>query len=74
MLRALSHGTIVAALGLAWAAAAWLVLDLLIADPAMLVFEDVAILCAALAPVVYLIGWSLRWFSLWFGGGPPHRA
>jgi cation transporter-like permease len=73
MLRSLSHGTIIAALVLTWAAAAWVVLDMLFADPAVLVFEDIAILCAVLAPIVYLLGWGLRWCSLRFGGA-PHRA
>jgi hypothetical protein len=74
MLRSLSHGTIIVALALAWAAAAWVLMDVLFADPAMLVFEDIAILCAVLAPVVYLLGWGLRWFSLWFGDDAPSRA
>jgi hypothetical protein len=75
MLRSLSHGTIVAALTLMWMAAAWVVCDLLFADPALLVFEEIAILCAVLAPVVYLIGWGLRWLSLRLGdSGAPRRA
>jgi cation transporter-like permease len=75
MLRSLSHGTTVAALTLMWVAAAWIVCDLLFADPALLVFEEIAIICAVLAPVVYLIGWGLRWLSIRLGdSGAPRRA
>jgi hypothetical protein len=74
MLRSLSHGTIVVALALMWLAAGWVACDVLFADPALLIFEDVAILCAALAPVVYLIGWALRWFGLRLGDGAGSRA
>ena len=69
MLRSLSHATIVAALTLMWLAIAWVVCDVLFADPALLVFEDIAILCAFLAPIIYLIGWSMRWLSLRLGQG-----
>jgi hypothetical protein len=64
MLRSLSHGTITAALTLTWLAAAWVVFDILFADPDLLVFEDVAILCAVLAPITYLIGTGLRSLSI----------
>jgi cation transporter-like permease len=75
MLRSLSHGTITAALTLTWLAAAWVVFDILFADPDLLVFEDVAILCAVLAPIVYLIGWGLTSLSLRFGNsGTARRA
>jgi cation transporter-like permease len=75
MLRSLSRGTILASLTLMWVAAAWLVCDILFADPDLLVFEDVAILCAVLAPIVYLIGWGLTKLSLRLGqGGAPRRA
>jgi cation transporter-like permease len=75
MLRSLSHGTIVAALTLMWVAAGWVICDLLFADPAVLVFEDVALLCAVLAPIVYLIGWGLTSLSLRFGNsGTVRRA
>ena len=61
MLRSLSHGTIVAALTLMWMAAAWVVCDLLFADPALLVFEEIAILCAvevgATVVAVVHLGW-----------------
>ena len=67
MLRSLSRGTTTVALALVWLAAAWVACDVLFADPALLVFEDVAILCAGLAPVVYLIGWMMRWLSLRVG-------
>ena len=60
MLRYLSDGIITVALGLTWLAALWLVVDLVIADPAVLVFEDLAIACAALAPILCAIGWGLR--------------
>ena len=69
MLRSLSHATIVAALTLMWLAVAWVVCDVLFADPALLVFEDIAILCAVLAPIIYLIGWGMRWLSLRLGQG-----
>jgi hypothetical protein len=75
MLRSLSDGTIIAALTLMWLAAAWVICDVLFADPALLVFEDIAILCAVLAPITYLIGWGMRWLSLRVGGsGAPRRA
>ena len=67
MLRSLSRGTTTAALALVWLAAAWIVCDVLFADPAQLVFEDIAILCAVLAPIVYLFGWLMRWLSLRVG-------
>jgi hypothetical protein len=73
MLRSLSYGTITVALTLMWVAAAWVVGDLLFADPALLVFEDIAILCAVFAPIIYLIGWGLRWLSLRFGTGGAVR-
>jgi len=73
MLRSISDGTILVALTLMWVAAAWVVGDLLFADPALLVFEDIAILCAVLAPIIYLIGWSFRWLSLRFGTGSAVR-
>jgi hypothetical protein len=75
MLRSLSRGTITVALTLMWLAAAWVAFDVLFADPDLLVFEDVAILCAVLAPIIYLIGWGLRWLSLRVGtGGAVRRA
>jgi hypothetical protein len=73
MLRSLSRGIIVAALTLMWVAAGWVVCDLLFADPALLVFEDIALLCAVLAPIVYLIGWGLRGLSLRFGASGTVR-
>jgi hypothetical protein len=60
MLRYLSDGIIAVALALTWLAAFWLVVDLVIADPAVLVFEDLAIGCAVLGPVLCAIGWGLR--------------
>ncbi len=60
MLRKMSDGIIAAALALAWAAACWAAIDLLFADPAVLVFEGVAMACAALAPILCVIGWALR--------------
>ena len=73
MLQSLSRGIILVALSLTWVACAWVVCDLLFADPAVLVFEDLAILCAVLAPLTYLLGWGLRWLSLRFGPGPAVR-
>lgn len=60
MIRALSDGVLAAALTLMWIAAAWVVIDLLVADPAILIFEDIAIACAVLAPLLYLLGCGLR--------------
>jgi hypothetical protein len=60
MLRYLSDGIIAVALTLTWLAALWLAVDLVIADPAVLVFEDIAIGCAVLGPVLCAIGWGLR--------------
>jgi hypothetical protein len=75
MLRSLSRGSITVALTLTWLAAAWVAFDVLFAEPDLLVFEDLAILCAVLAPIIYLIGWGLRWLSLRFGtGAAPKRA
>ncbi|MBW4022413.1 MAG: hypothetical protein HIU92_04610 [Proteobacteria bacterium] len=74
MLRYLSRGIITAALTLMWLAVAWVVVDLVFADPAILVFEDIAILCAVLAPILYLIGWGLRWCDARFMTGTPRRA
>ena len=75
MLRSLSRGTIIASLTLMWLAAAWVACDVLFADPDLLVFEDVAILCAVLAPIIYLIGWGLRWLGLRLGNsGAVRRA
>jgi hypothetical protein len=74
MLRSLSRGIIIVALTLVWLATAWVVCDLLFADPAVLVFEDIAILCAVLAPITYLIGWGLRWLSLRFGDSGAVRS
>jgi hypothetical protein len=68
MLRYLSDGIITVALTLTWLAALWLAVDLVIADPAVLVFEDLAIGCAALAPVLCLIGWGLRRLGRGTGG------
>jgi hypothetical protein len=76
MLRSLSYASKIISLTLVWVAAGWVAIDLLFADPALLVFEDVAIICAVLAPIIYLIGWGLRWLSLRVGGGGgvPRRA
>ncbi len=63
MLHALSRGIISIALTLMGVATAWLVIDILFADPAVLIFEDLAILCAVLAPILYLVGWALLWFD-----------
>jgi hypothetical protein len=68
MLRSISRGTITVALTLTWLAAAWVAFDVLFAEPDVLVCEDIAILCAVLAPIIYLIGWGLRWLSFRFGG------
>ena len=71
----LSRGMTVTALVLMWVAIVWVVCDVLFADPDVLVFEDIAILCAVLAPIVYLVGWCVRWLTLRVGnGGAVHRA
>ncbi|MCB8875039.1 hypothetical protein [Acidisoma silvae] len=49
------------ALGLMGIAAAWVVIQILFASPDMLVFAEIAIVCAVLAPVLCLIGWGVRW-------------
>jgi hypothetical protein len=74
MLRPFSRGIIIASLTLTWLTAAWVVCDVLFADPDLLVFEELAILCAVLAPIVYLVGWGLRWVSLRLcsGGAVSH--
>ncbi len=64
MIRALSNGVLAAALTLMWIAAAWVVIDVLFADPAILVFEDIAIGCAILAPLLYLLGLGLSRMAL----------
>ncbi len=75
MLRYLSDGIIAVALTLTWLAALWVAFDLLVADPAILVFEDLAILCAVLGPILCLIGWGLRGLARrGSGGGAPRRA
>ena len=75
MLRSLSRGVILVALTLMWIAAAWVIIDVVLADPAILIFEDIAILCAVLAPILYLAGTGLRWCDMRFaGGGSPRRA
>jgi hypothetical protein len=60
MLRYLSDGIIAVALTLTWLAVLWVAVDLLIADPAVLVFEDLAIAAAVLGPILCAIGWGLR--------------
>ncbi len=75
MLRYLSDGIVAVALTLTWLAALWVAFDLLVADPAILVFEDLAILCAVLGPILCLIGWGLRVLARrWSGAGAPRRA
>ncbi len=75
MLRYLSNGFVAAALILTWLAAVWVVVDLVVADPAILVFEDIAILCAVLGPILCLIGWGLRGLARrGSGAGAARRA
>jgi hypothetical protein len=75
MLRSLSRATTITSLTLMWLAAAWVLCDVLFADPDLLVFEDLAILCAVMAPIIYLLGRGLTWLSLRFGnGGAVRRA
>lgn len=74
MLRYLSRGVTVVALMLMWIAVAWVVIDLILAAPAILIFEDIAILCAVLAPILYLVGWGLRWCDTRFASGGARRA
>lgn len=51
------------ALGLMGVAAAWLVIQILFASPALLVFAEIAIICAVFAPILCLIGWGIRWIG-----------
>jgi hypothetical protein len=67
MLRVVSDATIILALTLMWLAMAWVIINVVFADPAVLVFEDVAIGCAVLAPLFYLVGWGLRSVATRFG-------
>jgi hypothetical protein len=73
MLRFLSNGVIAAALTCAWIAAIWVGIDVLFADPATLVFEDLAICFGVLAPILCAIGWGLRGLATRFAGGPALR-
>lgn len=66
MLRAASRGIVGLSLVLAALAFAWVVCDLLLAAPATLVFEEIAIGCALLAPLVCLFGWAVRWLGCRF--------
>ncbi len=64
MLELVGKAVNTVALTLAVIALAWLVIDLLFAEPAELILMEVAIICAALAPVICLIGWGIRWIGL----------
>jgi hypothetical protein len=66
MLRAISGGIIGLSLVLAALALVWLACDILFAAPATLVFEELAIGCAMVAPVVCLLGWAVRWIGYRF--------
>lgn len=66
MLRAAAKGITGLSLVLALLALAWIVCDLLLAAPATLVFEELAIGCAVLAPLVCLFGWAVRWIGCRF--------
>ena len=68
MLKAASRGAIVLSFVLALLALAWLATDLLLAAPATLLFEELAIGFAALSPIILLFGWALRWASWHFEG------
>lgn len=63
MLEATARSLIVTALVLVGVALAWLVIDLLFASPAVLVFAEIAIICAVLSPFVCLLGWIIRWIG-----------
>ncbi|MCB8880635.1 hypothetical protein ACELLULO517_10355 [Acidisoma cellulosilytica] len=68
MIETIAKGIIYLALGLMGVAAAWVVFQVLFASPDLLVFAEIAIICAVLAPILCLIGWGLRWV------GSPARA
>lgn len=61
MIEIAAKSIIYLALGLMGIAAAWLVIQILFASPALLVFAEIAIICAVLAPILCLVGWGLRW-------------
>ncbi|GAB0116535.1 hypothetical protein [Acidisoma sp. 7E03] len=67
MLTAVSKGIISFSFVLAGLACLWLAADLLIAAPSTLIFEELAIGCAGLAPILCLFGWGLRWTAAQFG-------
>ena len=51
------------ALGLMGIAAAWLAIQILFASPSLLVFAELAIISAVLAPILCLVGWGIRWIG-----------
>lgn len=66
-MRAISQTIIALSMILAAIAAVWVVCDLLFAAPAVLLLEEVAIICAVLAPLVCLFGWGMRWVACRLG-------
>lgn len=67
MLTAISKGIVSLSFVLAGLACVWLAADLLMAAPSTLIFEEIAIGCAVLAPILCLFGWGLRWTAWQFG-------
>jgi hypothetical protein len=61
VIETIAKGIIYLALVLMGIAAVWLVFQVLFASPELLIFSELAIICAALAPILCLIGWGLRW-------------
>jgi hypothetical protein len=64
VLETVAQGVITAGLVLAGIAMAWLVVDILFASPAILVFAEIAMICAALGPLACLAGWGMRWIGV----------
>lgn len=63
MTASIAKGIIYLALGLMGIALAWVVFQILFASPYLLIFSEIAIICAVLAPILCLIGWGLRWIA-----------
>ena len=63
MIELVAKSILYLALGLTAVAAAWLVIEILFATPNLLVFAEIAIICAVLSPILCLLGWGLRWIG-----------
>ncbi len=63
MIEIAAKSIIYLALGLMGIAAAWLAIQILFASPSLLVFAELAIICAVLAPILCLVGWGIRWIG-----------